>query len=200
MYVMNDERKNAEGYMDLTAYDAIKRTEEEEERGFRKGDIYEYSTAVGVTRYALIVSANERNRGEFLSIIVLHDEEKGNNSVPVELYGIMFANCDCVSYGHNSKFERLVGNATESEMKEIEAGIRRNFGLKVYDTGGRVASKDDEIKALNNYIDRLKVENMRYKECANAVECVEQDAVKLMTERDLYKAQYEMLLERLISR
>lgn len=171
--MMIDElKRNGSGYYDPTAYKAMKNIENGgEDMEFRRGEIYEYMLfdKMEYTK-AIIVSSDERATDRFLNVITLIEEPKGRINVPIHCGVTMYADCGMVSFAKNDRFGKYIRTATADEMKELEDGIKRAFGIKGIESipkVEKVAVQDDET-------------------------------IKLKTERDLYKSLYEQLFERLI--
>lgn len=127
--------RNGAGYIDYTAYKAIKNCEQENERmgnemEYKRGEIFEYENGVGNIKKALVVSADFRATGRYISIIVLSEEMKGENMVPVVCGGQMYADCGMVSFSTNERLGRYLRSASDAEMAQVDEGIARCLGLE----------------------------------------------------------------------
>lgn len=125
--------RNGSGYVDWTAYQALKKYQKgEESMEFKRGEIYEYEMQNGKgIKYALIVSANFRTNNGYLNIIVLTDEEKEEAySVPIVCGGMMYADCGMVSFGLKNRIGNYIRSATDAEMKLIDEGIAKCLGIE----------------------------------------------------------------------
>lgn len=125
--------RNGSGYADPTAYKALKNYEKgENDMEYKRGEIFEFTLANSMeTKKALIVSADYRAGNRYLSIIVLQDEPKGDDSVPVVTSsGVMYADCGMVSFAQNDRFGRFLKTAKDAEMEQISEGIARCLGIR----------------------------------------------------------------------
>ena len=95
-----------------------------------RGDIFEYEVK-GEARRALIVSANFRNGGRYLSVIILTDEPKGNVNVPITcIDGMYYADCGMVAFAQSDRFMDFLKTATDEEMAQIDEGIAKCLGME----------------------------------------------------------------------
>lgn len=185
-----DNRRNNEYYMDLTAYHAIKNIEGYGDKmELKKGEIFKYDAGYE-TRKVLIVSSDERKDEWYVNGIMLEANPTGNNLVKIDEE--MWADCDKVSLLQRGKFGQYIRTATIEEMGQLEDGILEAFDLYL-------PEDIEKIKRLKDKVDALTVENEKLKE-APTTRIDPASHIKLEAERDFYKQQYEMLLERLISK
>lgn len=183
-----DNRRNSEHYMDLTAYEAIKNIEGYGEKmELKKGEIFEYEGGYE-TRKVLIVSSDERKDEWYVNGIMLEAETKGTNLVKILCGEEMWADCDKVSLLQRGKFGEHITTVSLDEMEEINDALLETFDLYY--------PKDIEK------MERLKAENEKLKQELAKPQVTENSAtlnIRLEAERDFYKQQYELLLERLIT-
>lgn len=130
MEAKTDILRNGSGYVDETAFKAIKHIESKD-MDYCRGEIWEYNLQNNETKYAIVISVDECVNGKYRSIILLTDEQKGVINVPIVCRGRMYADCGMVSFGMVSRFGNYIKNATEAEMKELEAGIAKALGITV---------------------------------------------------------------------
>lgn len=123
----NDLLRNGSGYIDPTAYAAMKNIDKEQREMYKRGQIYEYEVKPNEWRSALVVSADFRAKDALLNIIVLDNECNGANCV---VYGNYFVNCCKVSFGWSAKMGKYIGTLDSSYMDEIDAEIMRCLGLE----------------------------------------------------------------------
>lgn len=128
----NDLLRNGSGYIDTTAYKAIKNYQKGESKmEFNRGEIFEYELAGRSERKkALVVSADFRSEERYINIIVLIDEPKGQINVPIVCEGMMWADCGMVSFATNDRLGNFIKRATDAEMKQVDEGIIRSLGLE----------------------------------------------------------------------
>lgn len=174
--------RNGSGYVDITAYRAIKNYQEgEKNMGFNRGDVFEYKMGTGEWRSALIVSADYRTDESYASIIVLSpDQKKEGHYVPVVCQGLMYADCSMVSFGRKSSFGDYLRTATDKEMKQIDAGIIKCLGLEV-----EMPDVKDSPVSPEAVVQVLPVD-------------VSEELTKAKAEADIYKELYEKLLAKMV--
>lgn len=122
--------RNGSGYVDYTAYKAITNIERNKKMEFNRGEIFEIETNGSENRKALIVSANFRKNNRFQSIIVLTDEPKTEDAVPIVCEGMMYADCDKVSFATENRIGNFIRTAREDEMAKIDEGIAKYLGIE----------------------------------------------------------------------
>lgn len=199
--------RNASGAIDTTMYEAIKNIESEgNNMDCTKGTICEVETEFGArSRKAVIVSSDWRAGDKYLNAIFLTDEERGKIVVPIERGGTWYADCTKVTLITENRVLDFVGEATAQEMADIDAGIIEALGLPHEVT---LKSSNDTIDDLNAKIMILELEKKNLKSHIKALEHENKNAIasttpsenvlRLQLERDLYKEQYEKMLNRLI--
>lgn len=195
MPMANDILYNIEGYVDPTAFEAISnyiKKERIKKMDLYRGDIVEIINSQGTTKTALVVSANFRIGGRYLSIIILRDDQKGAVNVPISTKGsIMYADCGLVSFCSLDNVVEFTKSATTSEMQKVNEGIIKCFGLDEHMPPETV---NDEVNMTNREhcegtaddSTNLEIADLRIK-LANAV-----------GEANAYKALYDRLLEKVI--
>lgn len=216
---MDNSRKNAEGYNDPTAYKAIMSTENGvANMRYNRGDVFECDTRSGLeTKIAIIISSEERCNDRYLSIVMLSDKAYGDNAVEILAHSKMYADCNRVSFAEESRLGEYIRSATDYEMAELDAALMASLGLGAHedtkiadDLRMKLEGAEREIDDLNidlqkcrdalrnkdDVIVRMEAEKNMMLPAKNTTD----DTIRLTAERDLYKAQYEMLLEKLIAR
>lgn len=128
----NELFRNGSGYVDITAYKAINNIERSNSgMKYQRGEIFEYEMRDRYeTKKALVVSANFRAGGRYISIIVMTDEPKGEVSVPIVCQGMMYADCGMVSFATDDRFGNYIRSASAEEMAQIDEGIARCLGIE----------------------------------------------------------------------
>ena len=183
--------RNGSGYVDWTAYKAMQNVMEGENRvEFNRGEIFEYETTKGEIKKALIVSADFRAGGRYLSIIVLIDEPKGEINVPIVCEGMMYADCGMVSFAVNDRLGNYIRKATDAEMAQIDEGIIRCLGIepKVVEVEKIVGVPTIPVETLVE----MTPDGFR-----SDIETAEELAA-VKAEANVYKSLYEQLLARMI--
>lgn len=222
----NDIKRNAEGYYDPTAYKAIKNTFDAKVN-FRRGEIYYITngyykdhggTENSPGRPAVIVS-NDRLNAMLKHVEVVYltsrNDRQNEHNVAVMCRCPSTALCGEVSTVNKDRLNEYIRTCTAEEMAAIDKALMVGFGISaVTDPGANVdaekvkaleaqlAKKDDELEEAQlqladaqEFARRLLEER---EEACNAI--TERTVIELTTERDLYKQQYEMLLNKLIDR
>lgn len=124
----NELLRNGSGYIDPTAYAAMKNFDKEQRcMQYKRGRIFEYDVKPGDTKTALIVSADHRAGDDWLNIIILADERKSDTNIPVAGF---FADCGAVSFAWANRFGGYIDKASDAEMRNIDAGIMYALGLE----------------------------------------------------------------------
>lgn len=197
-------RRNGSGYYDPTAYKALKNCEREANHmEYKRGEIFKYNTTGG-EREILIVSSNERCEGYYLNALFLNDNASGNY-VQVVCGDLRYVDCDKVSLVTASNMGEYIGTATEAEMLQVDNGIIDSLGLVLSDETDTTEQlieekkknleKDNRIKSLEKALnDALRTAPLLNAGTNSAAE----EIIKLETERDMYKAWFEKLMEKAV--
>lgn len=128
----DDLLRNGSGYIDPTAYEAMKKFDKEQrEMKFRRGYIYDYVVKEGDTRPAIVVSSDFRAGDDVLNVIVLSTERKTIRDVLVG--GCYYADPCTVSFAWSTRIGECICGTTEYEMEFLDSEIVRCLGL-----GGKV--------------------------------------------------------------
>ena len=181
--------RNGSGYVDWTAYKAMQNVMEGENKvEFNRGEIFEYETAKYEIKKALIVSADFRANGRYLSIIVLSEEVKGENMVPIVCEGMMYADCGMVSFASNDRLGNFIKKATDAEMTQIDDGIIRCLGIEP-----KVVEKVVEVPASPV----ATLVEMSADSFHSDIEAAEELAAA-KAEANVYKNLYDSLLARML--
>ena len=181
---MEELLRNGSGYVDWTAYKVIKNLGKGSSgMEFKKGEIFEYETANGNYRLALIVSADFRCEDRLLNGILLTEEPKGSVNVPITCRGIMYADCGMVSICADSKLGNYIKTITSAEQAEIDEGIAKCLGLE---------SLIVEKEVVKEVIKEVP------KEVVKEVATGGMELAKAKAEADVYKSLYEQLLAKVM--
>lgn len=178
--------RNGSGYVDYTAYKAITNIERNKKMEFNRGEIFEIETNGSENRKALILSANFRKNNRFQSIIVLTDEPKTEDAVPIVCEGMMYADCDKVSFTTENRIINYIRTAWEDEMAKIDEGIAKYLGIEQEKI---VVEKRSEPVEQQEWV--IPHEQM--------VKITVEEFVKAQTEAETYKDLYNQLLSKVLS-
>lgn len=182
---MDELMRNGSGYVDFTAYTALKNIEKEKKAMFKRGEIFEYEMRDrGGVKMALVVSADFRANDRYINIIVLSENPVGEVTVPIVRRGQMYADCGMVSFAHTDRMLDFIRKATDEEMAKIDAGIMECLGLEKRELPEAKIPELKEIALMP--MPEAKVE-MYSEELATA-----------KAEANIYKGLYEKLLEKVV--
>lgn len=196
-----DERRNESYCMDLTAYEAIKNIEREEEMMeiLKVGEIWETDNA----KPCLILAVHEK----VCSILTLHDERKSESDLEFVTAnnGIQYTNTAMISYKFKNLFEVHVETLSEEMFRWIQSMVAQTLGM--HDFSDTMADyeemynglKDDAERLMENYR-QLRIENEDLKTLLANDSHDSKERIVLEAERDFWKEQAESYLERLLER
>lgn len=179
--------RNGSGYVDPTAYKAIKKYEEGEEMEYKRGDIVWYETHSGKFKQALIVSANYRKNNMYQSIICLTEEPKTEDSVPIICGGMMYADCGMVSFAQIDRFNDYIRTASTEEMAQVVEVLAKNLGIEQkkleLPNGKAVQSQTDTVAIVETKLELAKAS---------------EELTTAKAEASIYKDLYEKLLAKVM--
>jgi hypothetical protein len=179
--------RNGSGYVDPTAYKAIKKYQEGEEMEYKRGDIVWYETYGGKFKQALIVSGDYRRNNMYQSIICLTEEPKTEDSVPIVCGGMMYVDCGMVSFAPLDRINDYIRTASAEEMAQVDAILAKNLGIeqkKLELPDGKVAkTQADTVAIVETKLNYAK---------AN------EELMQAKAEAGIYKDLYEKLLAKMI--
>lgn len=188
---MNELLRNGSGYVDWTAYKAMKSAEKgQNQMTCNHGDIVEYEMKTGEAKLAIVVSADWRANDRFVNVIVMTDEPKGQIVVPITTKsGIMYADCGMTSFAETSRIGCFVQAAKESELNELEAGIIECLGF-----GAQVIEKE----VIKEVIKEVPKEVVLPLEHTDLTVDLSMDLAAAKKEAEIFKSLYEQLLEKML--
>ncbi len=190
---MDDLKRNGSGYYDPTAYKAIINVEKENGR-MQRGEIWEVEYQ-GTYKNAVVISAQER----FCNVLMLNDEMKTEQDVQVRSRGLLYTHPAMLSYKFNDGFAQFIRKMEDDEFETLLACITEKLGIQ-----NDCRNCDVELQmvgALKGEIDALKKENYELRRRNTETYTIEApEIIVLKTQRDMYKQQYEELLERLLEK
>ena len=185
-------KRNASGYYDPTAYSALKNVlEEENEMDVKRGDVV-YIKKGGITtgseqfadRTAVIVSNNIGNKNsECVEIVYLTTQKKAYLPTHTEVVARVksTALCEQIYTVSKDRIKEYIRSCTDAEMRDIDKALAVSIGLNI-----------EPVKVEN-----APVENV---EPAPVVSSIDEDAIKIKAERDIYKKLYEDMLDRMVGK
>jgi mRNA-degrading endonuclease toxin of MazEF toxin-antitoxin module len=180
-----------------------------EGREILRGEIYEYMSAKGEYRTALVVGSNDRANDRVISVLLLSEEQRGNYTVPVVCGQMMYTHCDMVSYAFEDRLGNYVRTATDAEMEAVDNMIADALGLSVgYTERDRQAWKaeieqwkrscaeaDERYHNLETEYNRILAK--MHAELDKAQTPVTEEAIRIQVERDMYKMFYEDIIRKI---
>lgn len=172
--------RNAEGYVDITAYLAMKNFDKERKNKmeFLKGDLFTYNIN-GEEKMALVVSSDIRKTDKYINVIVLNDEPKGMLYFSVTTpSGIKYADCGMVSFSLTTRMGNFLKSISFDEMKRIDEGILQMLGL--------------------DYLQKEKVVEKPIEVIKGGSETCAAELAQAQAEAKVYKEMYEKLLEKVM--
>lgn len=147
----------------------------------------------------LVVSSDERSGDNILSTVELKNVQY-NNSAKVVCDGIMYANCNAVTFHTKDKFCRFLRTATVEEMKAVDDMLCSALGIE------RTTGTTGITDVLNAECEKLKERNENQRETIENLMAENQllrdknkEVAKYEKESDLYKDLYEFALGKLMT-
>lgn len=185
---MNDTR-NHEGYVDLTAYMAIKNCMKGNNKKMDacyRGDLFEYEMLDrDETKIAVVVSADYRANDEFLNVIVLTNKPLGSVNCQITTpYGIMYADCGMTSFAKHERLGKYLKTISDSELTELSECLVKTLGLSDY----MQVSEDVKEKVVEKIVE------------VPSNDSDSSELIKAQTEAKIYKDLYENLLSKSLSK
>ena len=175
--------RNGSGYVDPTAYKAIKNCREGEEMEYKRGDIVWYETYGGKLKQALLVSGDYRRNNLYQSIICLTEEPKTEDSVPIVCGALMYVDCGMVSFAPLDRINAYIRTASDEEMAQVDAVLAKNLGIEQKTVEKVVKTQADTVAVVETKIELAKAS---------------EELMQAKAEAGIYKNLYERLLEKLV--
>lgn len=217
---MNELKRNASGYYDPTAYEAIKNIlKEGEKMEVYKGDIfycddYQHTVNSKDKRPAVIVSNNSGNHfSKYVEVVYLTTRDKK----PLPTHCEIIANvpstalCENIYTIPKTALGDWIRVCTDAEMKRIDEALMISLGIECAEgVPTDDEAKDAEIKQLKQILEEKdeiinglnKAENEEQGEAIINMPMTAEKVMELFevtTERNLYKKLYEDLLEKMMN-
>lgn len=201
-----DERRNSEYYMDLTAYHAIRNIERENRKmdnsmkyTMQAGEIWkaEYSN---YEKPVIIVAVNE----SACCVLGLNDKRYSDADIEVVgIGGIKYTRPELLSYKFHENFVSYVRTLSDIEFKTIRNGVQEMLGFSSEavcpDHSEEIEWYDEECQKLRANNEEL-LQQLEKAQNQTSTAADTEKIIRLETERDFYKQQYDQLFERLISK
>lgn len=199
---MDDLKRNGSGYYDPTAYEAIINVEKENGR-MKRGEIWEVEYQ-GTYKNAVVISAQER----FCNVLMLNDEMKTEQDVQVRSRSILYTHPAMLSYKFNDGFAQFIRTMEDDEFESLLDCITEKLGIQNDCRNCNMESAQvnvlrEKLQQAERRADALQEENEQLRRQTTEAKTYTVEApniIVLTTQRDMYKQQYEELLERLIEK
>lgn len=194
---MDELLRNGSGYVDLTAYKAIKKADGGV--NMNKGEIWEIKHGRSY-RMAVVLAVHEK----VCNVLVLNDEMYGENDFEVVAKGVKYTDPCMISYAFNDNFVGFVKCMKDHEFETLLDVIRGELGFnQIPNSTIENAEKDKCIAELEKQVRTLSAECNLLSAETNRLRKEERPSndvvlMKAEIERDLYKNLYEHALEKLI--
>lgn len=210
-------KRNGSGYFDFTAFKAIVNLEGSNKMNVYKGDIFYIKKGGRVTgseqnveRPAVVVSNDVGNEHSgIVEVVYLTSQPKKDLPTHAKVLCSVpsVALCEQINTVSKERLGSYIRTCTDKEMNDIDAKLKISLGLNGEDETQNNSEEVEQLKAeLEEARAKIKEQRMHLKELeALFEESPASDAetkeymIRLETERDLYKQQYEALFERLIN-
>lgn len=188
---MADQRRNAEHYMDMTAYEAIQNAEREMGMLPKKGEIWnvEYN---GNERTVVVVAAHE----EHCTVLLLNEYPKSNKDIKVIGKTVMYTDPAMLAFRYNSTFTSIIKKMPDDEFSDLLGYVADALCIQTDEQTDRVEELEEKLKKARMEVDRLTEQNFRLSK--QSKENPTADVAALKAERDVYKTLYEQTIAKLI--
>ena len=199
---MDELKRNGSGYYDPTAYKALQKIEREEDKMsmIKKGDIWTIESG-GKEVVAVVI----KTHGSYATVLTMADEPREGRNISLFARGQKYSDPGFISYKFNEGFLDFVRTTTDEEFEDIQKKIIERLGFDVKDYSitkearAKIMELEAEVKDLNEILELRRVENEQLK-YRSVSEDMTSELLVLKTQCEVYKEQYERLLERMIGK
>ena len=210
----NELLRNGSGYVDLTAYKALKKIENGGSK-MKRGEIWEIA-GIYENRMVVVVEAHEG----FCSVLMLNLDRKKEDDVEIVARGKMYTNPAMISYTFNDRFITFVRRMKDEEFASLMHEVDKCFSMISFVASAEpkeVLEEDAEKEEMKVYIMKLEAEIKELEAVNKVIEEQKEIAIsklaakgtdlaaghneelmKLKIERDTYLNLYNGLLEKMI--
>ena len=183
-----DLSRNASGYYDPTAYEAMQNYEKER-RTMNQGEIWEIKMNNGQYREVIVIVVND----DIATILQLNDVANGH-SITVNCQGIKYTDPRKIQYAFNDTFVSFIRSLKTDEFEKIMDAVADCLGLVIHTEHTEEAVEPVNLEKLAKTaefvplpepsIDLFDIEKIM-------------DVERAKAERDVYKGLYEQLLDKI---
>ena len=149
----NELLRNGSGYVDLTAYKAMKKIEDGGTK-MKQGEIWEVAGTYE-NKFLVVVEVHDG----LCSVLMLTHERKKADDVEIIAHGKMYTNPSMLSYTFCDRFITFVRKMREDEFAALMYEIDARFSMISFAASAEPKADQDEIDALKITINDLKKEN-----------------------------------------
>jgi len=179
----NEIRRNGSGYVDMTAYKAIRSyMKGEKEMDLYQGDIFTVQFKNGQEREAVILAVHDN----FSTILVLGDND--TQPYAVKCNGMKYTNPGMLSYMFNDCFTGFIRSMKNDEYNDLMKAVIDALG---YEAPAKEIVK--EAAPAVNYVRQGQI-------LIPETEALKADLTKAKAERDIYKSLYDNLISSMIAK
>lgn len=199
---MSDQRRNAEHYMDMTAYLAIQNAERELGMLPKKGEIWKVDYN-GAERTVVVVAAHD----EYCTALLLNEQRRSKSDVAVDVagVGVMYTTPGMLAYRYNSIFTERVAEMTENDFSDLLCFVADDLCIKSDEQTDELLAYKEKVASLEELILQYQEKVEQQQDEINQLEAkievsFDEKSVALAAERDVYKTLYTETLAKLIDR
>ena len=161
--------RNGSGYVDTTAYKALKKVEKEMsanggvkmENEFKPGEIWESTTERNEPVYYLIVGV-QKYYCNVLKLKYFDEEHPENTSDNIEVIakGIMYTDVGMIAYASKRKLNGFIRRLTDEEFATVKTCILEKLGFDEFLSfdNQTMAEMEKKLEAAENRAERYKSE------------------------------------------
>lgn len=173
--MINELKRNASGYYDPTAYEAIRKVDGE--MNMNPGEIWEVSMNNGRMSTVAVLSVNDN----IVSCVPLFESRRNDYEVEVKANGIMFANTAMVKYEYVNCFVSFIRLMKDDEFEKVKESVAEHLGISVLDGCENCGWNEAE----REYVEEQKAEIQRLNAVVN--EYAETISLLTLEKEELYK-------------
>lgn len=202
---MDELRRNGAGYYDPTAFKALKKIEREEKKmEVRKGEVWQVEIGNSV-RTVVVLAVH----GSYSTVLTFSNEQRERRTVQLNAQGMKYTEPGMVSYKFHDAFDKFIRLTTDEEFADIMNQVAEALEIEKKEAAyiPFVVAESKEIQRLQAALEdasakiiELEKDNVQLAATIYENEKTDSNITVLKTERDLYKSQFESLLERVIAK
>lgn len=204
---MSDPRRNAEHYMDMTAYLAIRNAERELGMLPKNGEVWKVDYQ-GVERMVVVVAAHEG----YCTVLLLNDERKSENDVGLAIGNNMYTDPGKLAYRYNNIFTERVMRLPNDEFSILISAVTDALCIYADKMSDKMEDLRQQIAVLEHGAEEYEMVIDKLQDQIRSLNCelesrqqpllVSSDVAMaaLQAERDVYKEAYHAIIEKLTER